>query len=289
MTDTEIIQSPSSAASHKTQENQILQKKSNLFLALEDLKAGLANWHVWLFLSWQDIRLNYRRSVLGPFWITMSMAVSIYTTGFLYSKLFHMDLKTYYPYLATGILSWALISALIVEGTNTFIEAENFIKQMKQPYSTFVFRVVTRLTIVYFHNLIVLLPIYLFLQISVNKSIILMPLILFVIWINGVTYSMLLSLLSTRFRDFKPVITSLMQVIFFLTPVLWMKRNLPESFAYLMAFNPFAHFLDLMRAPLLGELPSMQTLQVVGSITIIGIISSFFAFARYRARITYWL
>jgi ABC-type polysaccharide/polyol phosphate export permease len=49
----------------------------------------LANWQLWSMLGWNDIHQRYRRSALGPFWITISMAIFIVLLGFIYSKLFH--------------------------------------------------------------------------------------------------------------------------------------------------------------------------------------------------------
>src|SRR5438477_7497650 len=114
---------------NKLYPQQINKPHSPINLAISDIKDGLRGWRIWLLLSWQDIRLRYRRSSLGPFWITLSMAISIYTMGFLYGHLFKADLRNYYPFLAAGMLTWNLIYILIVDGTNAFIEAEDYLKQ----------------------------------------------------------------------------------------------------------------------------------------------------------------
>ena len=262
---------------------------SQMSLAVSDFIDGFKNWRVWWFLGTQDIRLQYRRSALGPLWITLSMAVTIYAMGFLYGKLFRLDLSSYYPHLALGILSWSLISSLINEGVNTFVDAEGFIKQMKQPYYTYIFRTITRLFLTYFHNIVVIIPIFFVLRIPITTSILFVPIAWVLIWINGVSYCTVLSILSTRFRDLKPIISSFMQVIFFLTPVIWSPTLLSERGQFFINFNPFAHFLNLLRAPFLGKMPSNLTLSVVLGITMFGVIVSFVVFTKYRSRISYWL
>ena len=92
-------------------------------LALQDITQGLLSSRIWLLLAWQDIRLRYRRSILGPFWITISMAISIYSMGFLYGNLFKMDLQQYFPFLATGLLTWTFINTVISDSTNVLIDA----------------------------------------------------------------------------------------------------------------------------------------------------------------------
>src|SRR3989338_10164686 len=93
---------------------QISQKQ----LAWDDFKESLQHWRIWLMLAYQDIKLRYRRSVLGPFWITISMAVTVYSMGFLYSHLFHIELSQYYPFVVASMLAWSLISSVIIEMTD---------------------------------------------------------------------------------------------------------------------------------------------------------------------------
>lgn len=267
----------------------IIPFDSKYRLALADICDGLKQWRIWLLLAWQEVKLRYRRSTLGPFWITLSMAVTIYTMGLLYGRLFKIDLSVYYPFLACGILGWSLISSLLTEGASIFVEAEPFIKQMKQPYSAFVFKMVAKCFIIFFHHIIVLAPIMFFFNVKINFYSLFVLLSLAIIWLNAVAYSAILAILGTRFRDIVQLIISLVQVIFFLTPIIWSPSVLPERYQYIIQLNPFAQFMELLRNPLLGSLPSHYTLWVVMFITSLGLGIAFMVFTRYRARIAYWL
>ena len=75
-------------------------------LALRDIAEGLHRWRLWGLMGWQDIRRRYRRSVLGPFWLTLSMGVLVVTLGFLYGALFGIAIDDYLPYLTLGFLAW---------------------------------------------------------------------------------------------------------------------------------------------------------------------------------------
>ncbi|MES2142193.1 MAG: ABC transporter permease [Pseudomonadota bacterium] len=262
---------------------------TNYRLALRDIYDGLKQWRIWLLLAWQDIKLRYRRSTLGPFWITLSMAVTIYTMGLLYGRLFKMDLAQYYPFLATGILGWSLISSLLTEGASIFVDSEQFIKQMKQPYSVFVFKTVTKCFIIFLHHILVLVPIILFFNVKVNFYSLFALLSLMVIWLNGISYGVILAILGTRFRDIVQLIISLVQVIFFLTPIIWSPSVLPERYQYIVNLNPFAQFMELLRSPLLGTLPSNYNIFFITIVTLLGFFVSFIIFSRYRVRIAYWL
>jgi lipopolysaccharide transport system permease protein len=264
-------------------------KQARFKLAAQDLIAGMVSWRIWLLLGWQDIRLRYRRSQLGPFWLTISMAVTIYSMGFLYGHLFKMDLNTYFPFLASGLLVWTLIATTINESTNCFIEATSYLKQMKLPYIVFVLRIVTRNFIIFCHNIIAVIPIIIFCHIKAGWWLLALPFGIFIVLLNGMVYGVILAMLGARFRDIAQIIVSLMQVFFFMTPVMWVSSKIPPQYQFVVKLNPFAQFIDLVRAPLLGVWPSLYSYLTTLAITAIGIALMLLIYYRGRHRIIYWL
>lgn len=262
---------------------------TRLRLALADIKEGLLQWRIWLLLSWQDIRLRYRRSTLGPFWITLSMAITIGMTGILYGSLFHSNLAEYFPAFSSGMLVWSFISASISEGSHIFIESESFLKRLKLPFSTFVFRTVVRNGIVFLHNSVIFIPIALIFHVPFHFcTLIAFVGLLFVIY-NSITVGIILAVLGTRYRDISQVVNSLIQVIFFLTPIMWTSRMLPENYQFIVRFNPVAQFLEMVQKPLIGQLPSFYAFYVTLLVSIASTALALYLFSRFRGRITYWL
>lgn len=271
------------------QSNRRRTMMKNLKLAFADIAEGIANWRIWVLLSWQDIRLRYRRSTLGPFWITLSMGITIFTTGFLYAKLFNIDLNQYYPFFSIGMLVWGLISMSVIEGTTIFVGSENFLKQMKQPYSTFIFRVVSRNLIIFMHNMLIFIPLAIFFHIPMGWVSWFSLIGLLLIIINAISFGIILAICGTRFRDITQVINSLIQVVFFMTPIMWSPSILPNRYHFAVDFNPVAQFIELVRNPLMGSMPSSYAIITSLSITVVGLILALVIFARFRARIAYWL
>jgi lipopolysaccharide transport system permease protein len=260
-------------------------------LAWNDIKQSMQRWPVWLMLAYQDIKLRYRRSVLGPFWITLSMAVTAYTMGFLYSHLFKTDMQTYFPFLVGGMLSWALLSSTITDLIDTFSSYENMIKQIKLPYTLYIQRVIMRNLIIFFHNLIVIIPIIaIFHQVAkIDFNTLLLLPGLFIFYINALTYGLVLAMIGARYRDVSQIVKSLIQVIFFITPIMWRPEALPANKQIFILLNPFYAFVEIIRTPLIGKAPSMQTLTMVLFVTLMGIIICSIMFSRYRTRIVYWI
>lgn len=266
-------------------------KRTQRELALADIVEGFLKWRVWLMLAYQDLKLRYRRSVLGPFWITISMAVTVYSMGYLYSHLFHTDLQTYFPFLVAGMIAWTLISSLITDVTETLNTSDGLIKQIKLPYCLYIQRVVTRNIIAFFHNILVIVPIIaIYHQVAkVNLYTLLLIPGLLLIYFNGLIYGLMLAMIGARFRDLVQVIKNLTQVAFFLTPVMWNPNILPEKDRFIVMLNPFYSFVELIRAPLMGSRPVWTTMAMVTVITLVGMVLCFKMFTRYRSRIIYWL
>jgi len=260
-------------------------------LAWQDIKDGILKWPIWLTLAYQDISIRYRRSVLGPFWLTLSMAITVYSMGYLYAHLFHIELQRYYPILTAGMLTWSLIVGLVTETTDGFMVASGLILQLKLPYTLHIHRIISRNMIIFLHNIIVMIPILAFFHeyAKVNWYTLLVIPGLFAIYINSLMYGLIFAMIGSRYRDISQIVRSLIQVIFFITPVMWEPTVLPENDRIFVDLNPFFAFIQLIREPLLGRLPSATNLLVVAIMTLLGTVVSFRLFARYRARIVYWL
>ena len=256
--------------------------------ALSDIARGARAVQLWGPLGWQDIRLRYRRSKLGPFWLTISMGMLVGLLGTLYGMLFQADIARYMPYLALGFIFWTMISGLISDACGIFVNAQGIIKQIEMPLSVHVFRMVWRSLIVLAHNSAIFLVVAVVLRIPPGwTGLLTLPGLVF-LCLNGIWVGLLLGLIAARFRDVPPIMESLMRIGFFITPVIWMPEFLPQRVA-LLEWNPFYHFLEVVRSPLLGQAPSFISWLVVAGVTLGGWAATLCMYCLFRRRIAYWV
>jgi ABC-2 type transport system permease protein len=208
--------------------------------------------------------------------------------GPLYGRLFGQDISAYFPYLATSLVSWLMISTTVNELCLAFISAEGFIKQIKLPLTIHVLRVVWKNLIIFLHNLVIVVLVLAFYPPPLSWKLLLFPLALFTLAINAVWVGLLLGLVCARFRDIPQIITSLMTVALFLTPVMWKAEMLGRNM-FAAQLNPLFHYLEIMRQPLLGGEVPVLSWAVVMVITACGYLVAISVFARFRARIAYWV
>ncbi len=256
--------------------------------ALTDIRLGVLSLHLWPTLAWQEIKQRYRRSFLGPFWLTISTALFIAGMGPLYGALMGQDTSRYIHFLAVGFIVWLFISGLITEGCQAFISAEGFIKQTSLPLTVHAMRVVWRNVLVLAHNFVIVIFVSAYFVPPWDWGLLSAPVGVFIIALNGIWLSLLLGLLSARFRDIPQIITSLVQLLFFITPIFWRPEMLSTN-RWITDWNPIFHLIELVRAPLLGNPVPATSWLVALAMTLLGWLFALAFFARYRARIAYWL
>lgn len=263
-------------------------RRSPFQALVDDVLAASSGWRVWMLLALLDIKHKYRRSVLGPLWITISMGVLILGISLLYSKLFQLDLKVYLPYIALGDIVWIYISTTVQEGCTTFTSAENVMRSMRLPSMTYVMRLVTRSFIVFLHGALAYIPFAIYLQVTPEPIWFLAIPGVALILLATVPITALFGVLAARFRDLQPAIANVMQLGFFMTPIIWKAEMLGDA-RWFADFNPLYHFIQIVRQPLMGELPSMFSYGMVLSVITFAFAAAGYVFVCSRHKISFWV
>jgi len=239
-------------------------------------------------LGWNEILQRYRRSFLGPFWLTASMGIMVIALGVLYAELFRQKIDDFIPFFCVGILVWTLMSSYLTESGTLFTSSESYIKQISLPFSIYVFRSSWAKLIIFGHNFVIYFGVLIYFRIWPGPVGLLAILGLLIVVVNGFFASLTIGMLSARFRDIPQVINSVVQILFFLTPVFWKPESL-KGHAYVTEYNPFFHLLEVVRAPLLGGFPAAENYVAALLITLVNVGVSIYLFTRFRGRIAYWI
>lgn len=249
------------------------------------LKASLAGT-----LGWQDVKQRYRRSRLGPFWLTISMAVLIITIGLVFGTIFNTPMREFLPFLALGIILWTYLSSVINEGCTEFVNAEGVIKQLPLPWFLHSMRVIWRNLIVLGHNFVIVPILFLVFLKPVGWVALLAIPGLAIATLNLAWLGLLVGIVCTRYRDLAQIVASVLQIAFYVTPIIWMPSLLSGRTSMLfLNTNPFYHLIELVRAPLLGAPATSLNWLVCVLMAVVGWSLTLYMFGRYRDRMSYWL
>ncbi len=258
--------------------------------SLVDIVAGIQQYFLAGMLGWQDIRHRYRRSALGPFWLTISMGIMIGTIGIVFGQIFSSPIKEFLPFLTIGLVLWGFISTVATESCLVFVNSEGIIKQLPLPLFLHIMRMLWRNVIIFAHNILILPLVFLFFGRQFHLVAVLSILGFILVVINLAWVALFLGVICSRFRDLYQIVKSLLQIVFYVTPILWMPHLIPKRAGmYIIEINPAYHLLEVVRSPLLGKYPTLLNWEVSLVLAIVGWCGALFFYGCYRQRIAYWL
>jgi ABC-type polysaccharide/polyol phosphate export permease len=259
--------------------------------AARDLVDGARRVELWVRLGWLDVKRRYRRTTLGPFWSVVSLAVFVVTIGTVGSGLWKLDPYVYIPYLTAGLIAWNLITTGLGEGCTVLITNSGLFRNARCDFSVLVYALVWRNLLTFIHHLLIYALVVLALAPQLlTPAILLVVPGLALLAINGIWATLLLGIACLRFRDIPQLVTSILQAAMFLTPIFWPIDRLEGTVRLLFVhLNPLYHCVEVLRAPLLGSVPTAGNYIGVIGVAAVGWSVAYWVFARFRARISYWI
>jgi len=198
------------------------------------------------------------------------------------------NMSSFLPFVAFGFIAWQFISQLVLDGCTVFIANGPIIQQLRAPHNIYIYQTIWRHLIILAHNFLI----YVVIAVAYGlwpswQTLLVIPGII-LICINGMSFGMFLGTLCARFRDIPPIVSTVTQMMFLLTPILWRPDQIPGR-ELLYVFNPFYYLVEMIRQPLEGTTPSLFIWTAALGITVVGFLVSLLFFSRFRDRIVYWL
>ena len=266
------------------QTKPVRKKPADRSLWRHDLIDGLSQWRLFTTLAIEDLRIRYHRTLLGPIWIVTAFVLFIAVKIFIFSALSETTWQYFAAYLTLGYLVWMFLSSAYVDGAACFVQSRGWILGTKCNYSVFVLQTLVRtlLTTIVSAGAALAISYYLYPFPLINLLYAfggLLVVVFMTFWVQ-----LFLATVSVFARDVMPLMQTIMRIMFFLTPIIWVPSSLGSK-AFIADYNPFTHMLALVRNPLLSEPISPVTWMVVGGLTLLSMCLALLAFAWGRRRI----
>jgi len=256
--------------------------------ALGDFVAGGVHVRAWLSLAQDDIAGRYRRTKLGPFWLTLSHAAMIAGLSLNFSIIFKQPLGDYFLYVAAGMTVWSLISSTLSDAPYSFIRGKGLLLAFVLPASLHIFRTVATHFIIFAHHLVLYGLALIFIRNVTNWNTLLAVPGLALVALAAVGYSSVLAFLAMRYRDVGPAVSAVTMMLFMLTPIFWQKAALGDQ-QWIALFNPMFHLVEVIREPLLGRAPSALNWLVSCGVALVSLLIGASSFVVARDKLSYWL
>lgn len=266
-------------------------KVMHLFvLGLHDLSKLLVGWRGLVFLGGMDIKQRYRRSSLGPFWITIATAVNVAGLALVFGTVFDIPLREYVPFLSCGLVLWSYLTTSIVEANDLFVNQRSILLESRFSPSYFIGRLLVRNFYIFCHNFLVLLAVMVIFSVGLSWTLILAILGIFIFTICIYFLCNVFAIFSTRFRDLPPIIASVLQLGFYVTPIIWSPSIMDGRHRVVFVeLNPVFHLIEIVRGPMLGQVPEVTSYLVSIVLLLLLLIVNLLVVGRYRHRLSFWV
>lgn len=260
--------------------------KNGLFFY--DLVSTLKHHDTWLYMAWSDIKLRYQRTVIGPFWMVLVSFISIVCIAALGSMLFRVKFSHFFPYVACGMVMWQYVSLMITESGMVFLAQIGLIKNVNVSLISFTLRMFVRNTIVMAHSLVVVALVLLFFKVHLTFSLLLFIPGLLIVGLTGLSVGIILGFLCARYRDMLQLVQAVIGILAFMTPIMWQPDMLGDK-AHLAYLNPLTHYIEILRKPLLGEVPFGASYIITLGLSGVFMMIAAWVYQIYHKRLVYWL
>jgi lipopolysaccharide transport system permease protein len=218
-----------------------------------DVGRSLRLWQIWTRLGLQDVRLKFRRSSIGPAWIFVNLAVMVLSIGFIYANLLGQEPGDFIPYLTIGMILWGYLTNSIVDGGNAFVHAEGYIKQISLPIYVYILRSFVSISLTTLITMLAFVIVAVIYRLPLGPGTLLAVPGLVMVMTTSLLLITIFAHLNARFRDVAHMASVGMQVLFYVTPVIFpaaLLRNRREL-SLVIELNPMYHLLEVVRQPLL--------------------------------------
>ena len=244
---------------------------------------------MWYLLATGELRRRYARSKLGQVWILLSTAIMITSMGLVWSHLWKQPVAETLPFIAVGMVTWQLINGIATEATTVLSANENYFHNQYLPASTIIYSLIYKHVLTFAMNIVVPITIALVfgspLQVYALASLWGLTIVLTTCFWVG----FMLAILCTWFRDLTQIVASILQITFFLTPVIWKPETLAPAVQYIATWNPFSMLLSVIRDPMLNRSVEPSVWVYTTILAFGGLALSLPFIGRFRRRLIYWL
>jgi lipopolysaccharide transport system permease protein len=259
-----------------------------LTVAFDEYNQFLKQWRTWHLMATQDIAMRYRRSIIGPFWISITIGVMALAMSWLYANIFNIPFMEHLPHFALGIIVWNLWSSFINEGCGVVMEHEGIVRNVPMSIPVMAAKMVERNLIIFAHNVVAIGGLLLLFKYQFTLVALMAIPGVIALSVFGMLIGGLLGPICTRYRDVSLIVANIVQVMFFVTPILWTANSL-KSNMFIVNSNPVYHMIEIVRGPLMGTMPTMTNWLVsLAVIAVVG-IASLFSLGLMRQKIYLWL
>ena len=234
-----------------------------------------------LFLTWRDIRVRYRQTVIGLLWVVIQPLFTMLIFTLFFGRLVGVpsDGAPYPIFAFAGIVPWTFFANTVNTSSNSLVGSSNLITKVYFPRLIIPGAAVMAGMVDFSVAMVVMGGLMAFYRIEPTINILILPLLMVLTALLALGVGMWMSALNVKYRDVRFALPFVLQLMMFATPIIYPSSMVPAPWSRLMVLNPLAGLIDGYRSAVLGRPFNWQS---IGFTTGLTILLLFWAAAYFR-------
>lgn len=260
-----------------------------MWFSKKNLQLYLNDFELIRTLTFNTLKIKYKRSKLGLSWSMLNPVFTITVIGFVFSSIMGMSYSKFIIFFFSGFLAWSLYANSLTNAANCLINNESLIK--KAPINLMIFPLVTiGVNVIEFSLALSILSVLLFfIGLKFSYALLFLPISFILLLTFTVGMCLIASIITSFFRDFAHIFLVIIQLWFYLTPVIYPKTLLTGS-RHILKYNPMTIYIDLFRAPIAdGQFPGQREIFIACLLSLVVFSVGILVFNKYKKEIVFKL
>jgi len=236
------------------------------------------------FLTWRDIKVRYKQTLLGVVWAIMQPLFTMLVFTLFFGRLAGMDARTDgmpYPLFAfAGLLPWTFFANAITNSGNSLVGSANLITKVYFPRMIIPGAAVAAGLVDLGIAFIMLVGLMIYYQVTITWTLLMLPVLVILTALLAVGVGMWLSALNVKYRDIRFAMPFVIQLWLFVSPVIFPANILPEKWRWVMDLNPLTGIIEGYRSSVFGRPINWTALGISTVITLLILIYASYSFRR---------
>ncbi|MBO5479010.1 MAG: ABC transporter permease [Clostridia bacterium] len=231
----------------------------------------------------KEVRGKYKHSFLGVLWSFLNPLLQIMVYAIVFPLILRNKQEHYVVFLCCGLIPWNFFSIAINRAAGTMLENGNIIKKVYFPREILPISIVTSEAINFIISTIIIIAFVLFDGIALTPYILYYPLILLVQYLLILAISFIISAITVYIRDIQHLISVVLQLVFYATPIVYAANTIPENFAWILKYNPMTYIINGYRDIFLNQTaPDVKMLILLLAIMVVACVVGYMIFHKLQ-------
>lgn len=256
--------------------------------AVQDWAAALRMWRLWTVLGMEDLSDRYRRTAFGVSWVVTSFALFVYVKVMIFGQIANVPFREFALFVTLGFGLWTYINSVVLDCCIAYSASTHWMLGTNIPYPVFFLQVIFRNWLVFMMIMLVVAAVLAWQGIEFTSSVYTVVAALVIYAVTPAWLAAILAPLCARYRDVMHAMQTIMRLMFFVTPIIWMPVP-GTGLAVIAKYNVFTHFIEIIRQPLIHGVVPLDSWLVVLIVNAAGLLLGFGSYAVTRNRVAFWL